>query len=547
MELDRTRIIFLAIIGATAIIICGALGYNFYNNQINQANPTPIANVVSGTENQQTGGSTTVSQQQLDSPEPIFGPNYDDGDGLPTYICGADAFGSYFTLQQMQMSGKDIEHGFHLGIVPFFLDDDPEYNVSEEQRTALLNAGEWDCLLTTLDSVALKSPGIITAVIDESAGADQLWARDIETINDLKSKRITFSRGSVGEYFVYYALSIAQLSPRADVTLMPQDSVADAVAFFNSGQADAVSGWEPDIYDAEESGGVPLLSSNQLRIVMDVIVTSRQSIADQADLVQNFHDAWFDTLKDQVEDFDGAAAMIANWGHNDWSFVYPETAADDLNAWLESVAQADLGDNAFVMRDSRPLLNRLRIARRVWAASDRSVPNDDVNELINPGFVLRSAEKASLQASGSPVNDTFSVSSQLDLSGVATGAAETLAVLPCRTFTFLPESTELTLESRRILDSCVVPTLSQSVGLFLRVQGSSAWPANDPPYTEEDILEVAEGRAQSVVDYLVSQDIDPARFIVETTLPPEERRNTDDANLQRLDRFVELTLITAGR
>jgi hypothetical protein len=547
MELDRTRIIFLAILGATAIIICGALGYNFYNNQINQANPTPPAVAESGTGNQETSNSATVSQNQLESPNPIFGPNYDAEDGLPTYICGADAFGSYFTLQQMQMSGKDIEHGFHLGIVPFFLDDNPDYGVSEEQRTALLNAGEWDCLLTTLDSVALTSPGVITAVVDESAGADQLWARDIETINDLKNQRITFSRGSVGEYFVYYALSIAQLSPRADVSLMPQDSVADAVAFFNNGQADAVSGWEPDIYDAQESGGVPLLSSNQLRIVMDVIVTSRQSIADQADLVQNFHDAWFDTLKDQVEDFDGAAALIADWGHNDWSFVYPETASDDLSAWLESVAQADLGDNAFIMRDDRPLLNRLRIARRVWAASDRSVPNDDVNELINPGFVLRSAEKASLQANGNPVNDTFSVSSQLDLSGVATGAAETLAVLPCRTFTFLPESTELTLESRRILDSCVVPTLSQSVGLFLRVQGSSAWPANDPPYTEEDILEVAEGRAQSVVDYLVSQDIDPARFIVETTLPPEERQNTDDANLQRLDRFVELTLITAGR
>jgi hypothetical protein len=546
MELDRTRIIFLAIIGATAIIICGALGYNFYNNQINQANPTPAVAADSSTADQQAS-STTVSKPQLDSPEPIFGPNYDAGDELPTYICGADAFGSYFTLQQMQMSGKDIEHGFHLGIVPFFLDDNPDYDVSEEQRTALLNAGEWDCLLTTLDSVALTSPGVITALVDESAGADQLWARDVETINDLKNKRLTFSRGSVGEYFVYYALSIAQLSPRADVTLMPQDSVADAVAFFNSGQADAVSGWEPDIYDAEESGGVPLLSSNQLRIVMDVIVTSRQSIADQADLVQNFHDAWFDTLKDQVEDFDSAASMIADWGHNDWSFVYPETAVDDLSAWLESVAQADLGDNAFIMRDSRPLINRLRIARRVWAASDRTVPNDDVTELLNPGFVLRSAEKASLQASGSPVNDTFSVSSQLDLSGVATGAAETLAVLPCRTFTFLPESTELTLESRRILDSCVVPTLSQSVGLFLRVQGSSAWPANDPPYTEADILEVAEGRAQSVVDYLVSQDIDPARFIVETTLPPEERRNTDDANLQRLDRFVELTLVTAGR
>ncbi|MFN2137004.1 MAG: ABC transporter substrate-binding protein [Candidatus Promineifilaceae bacterium] len=547
MQLDRTRIIFLAILGATAVIICGALGYNFYSNLT--ATPTPAAgNTTSGTTSTTAGGATaTPRPRQLDSPEPVFGPNYDSEDGLPTYICGADAFGSYFTLQQMQMSGQDIEHGFHLGIVPFFLDDNPDYDVSEELRTALLNAGDWDCLLTTLDSVALTSPGVVTAIVDESAGADQLWARGIDTINDLKGERITFSRGSVGEYFVYYALSIAQLSPRADVTLMPQDSVDEAVTFFNEGQADAVSGWEPDIYNAEESGGVPLLSSNQLRIVMDVIVTSRQSIAQRADLVQDFHDAWFATLKDQVEGFESAAEQIAGWGHNDWSFVYPETATDDLQAWLESVAQADLGDNAFVMRDPRPLLNRLQIARRVWAASDRSVPNDDVNDLINSGFVLRSAEQASLQANGEPVNDTFSVSAQLDLSGVATGAAETLAVLPCRTFTFLPESTELTLESRRILDSCVVPTLSQSVGLFLRVQGSSAWPENDPPYSEEDILEVAEGRAQSVVDYLVSQDIDPARFIVEAVLPPEERRGTDDPNLQRLDRFVELTLVTAGR
>lgn len=547
MKLDRTRVIFIAIIGITLLVICGALAYNFINDLTQQPAATPVVQTEGATPSSNAAATPAV---RLDSPEPVFGPNVDSADGLPTYICGADAFGSYFTLQQMQMSGKDIEHGFHLGIVPFFLDGDPAYDVSEEQRTALLNSGQWDCLLTTLDSVALKSPGVITAIVDESAGADQLWAREVPTINDLKGKRITFSRGSVGEYFVYYALSIAQLSPRSDVTLMPQDSVTAAVEFFNTGQADVVSGWEPDIYDAESSGGVPLLSSNQLRIVIDTIVTSRQSINNKADLVQNFHNAWFDTLKAQVEDFDTAAAQIADWGHNDWSFVYPETAAADLTVWLESVAQADLGDNAFVMRDTRPILNRLEIARRVWAASDLPVPSDDVADLVNPGFVLRAADQASLQANGTPVNDTFSISAQLDLTDVATGtsgAAATLAVLPCRTFTFLPESTELTLESRRILDSCVVPTLSQSVGLFLKVTGSSAWPANEPPYTEEEIVEVAEGRAQSVVDYLVSQDIDPARFIIETALPPESRRDTDDPNLQAQDRYVELTLITAGR
>lgn len=542
-NMDRTRIIFVAIVGVALLVVCGFLGYSLISGALGGDEATPTAAVAVAT----PGGEQPTPSVDLESPEPIFGPEYDPNDGLPTYVCGADAFGSYFTLQQMQMSGKDVEHGFHLGIVPFFLDDDPAYEISEEQRTALLEAGIWDCLLTTLDSVALTSPGVITAIVDESAGADQLWARDVETINDLKGKRISFSRGSVGEYFVYYALSIAQLSPRSEVTLVPEDSVLAAIEAFNNGQADAVSGWEPDIYDAEQSGGVPLLSSNQLRIVVDVVVTSRQSIRNEPDLVQNFHNAWFDTLKAQVENFDTAAQQIAGWGHNDWSFVYPETASDDLTAWLESVAQADLGDNAFVMRDTRPIINRLQIARRVWAASDVTVPNDDVQALIEPGYVLRAADQPALQPIGKPVNDTFSISAQLDVSGVDTDTAATLAVLPCRTFTFLPESTELTLESRRILDGCVVPTLSQSVGLFLRVLGSSAWPANDPPYTEEDILEVAEGRAQSVVDYLVSQGIDPARFIVEATLPPADHRNTDDPQIQAQDRYVELTLVTVGR
>lgn len=542
-NMDRTRIIFVAIVGIVAIVICGVLTFNFVSDRVGEedAPVTPAVAVVTPDDVRATPAV------DLDSPEPIWGPNYDPADGLPTYICGADAFGSYFTLQQMQMSGKDIEHGFHLGIVPFFLDDDAAYDVSEEQRTALLDGGLWNCLLTTLDSVALFSPGVITAIVDESAGADQLWARGLETINDLEDQRIAFSRRSVGEYFVYYVLSIAQLSPRSDVTLVPKDSVADAVEAFNDEQADVVSGWEPDIYDAELGDGVPLLSSNQLRIVVDVVVTSRQSIANDADLVQSFHDAWFDTLKDQVEGFDAAALQIAEWGHNDWSYVYTETASDDFQIWLESLAQADLGDNAFVMEDTRPIVNRLEIARRVWAASNLNVPADDVAELVNPGFVLRAASQPSLQPNGDPVNDTFSISSQLDLTGVSTDAAATLAVLPCRTFTFLPESTELTLESRRILDNCVVPTLSQSVGLFLQVTGSSAWPSNEPPYTEDDILEVAQGRAGSVVDYLVSQDIDPARFILTATLPPEDHWNTDDPSIQASDRFVELTLVTAGR
>jgi ABC-type nitrate/sulfonate/bicarbonate transport system substrate-binding protein len=526
------------VIGAVLVFGCIIVGTIVYRNY----SAAQLAD--QATQNTPVPGTPVV---EVESPNPVFGPNYDPADGLPVYICGADAFGSYFTLQQIQMSGKDIEHGFHLGIVPFFLDENPAYDISEEQRTELVRQGKWNCLLTTLDSVALSSAGTITALVDESAGADQLWARDVTTINDLKGKRIAFSRGSVGEYFVYYTLSIARLNPRFDVTLVPTDSVAEAVEAFNSNQADAVSGWEPDIYDAELSGGAPLLSSNQLRIIMDVIVTSNQSIIQEPELVQAFHDAWFDSLKYQAENFTDAANLIADWGHNDWSFVYPGSAEEDLTLWLATVAQADLSDNIFVMRDTTPLIKQLEIARRVWAASGATVPNDDVAFLIDPGFVSRAALQPNLQTTGTPVNDTFSLSTRLEITNISTEDAATLVVLPCRRFTFLPESTELTLESRRILDDCVLPTLSQSVGLFLEVNGSAAWPGPPGTYTEDEIRDFAEARAQSVVDYLVSQGIDPARFIIIATLPPEDHRETEDPLIQGEDRFVEMTLITVGR
>lgn len=542
MKLDRTRLVFIAILGLTLLIACGALIFRFVNrsggNGGTTADATPTARPTTST----PGGAN------LTSPEPVWGPNYQAGDGRPTYICGADAFGSYFILQQMQVAGLDVKNGFHLGIVPFLLNGDAAYDVSEEQRTALLEAGRWNCLLTTLDSVALSSPGVITAIVDESAGADQLWGRNIATVNDLKGQRIAFARGSVGEYFTYYALSIARLNPRFDVTLVPRDNVADAVAAFNAGQADAVAAWEPDIYEARQSGGVPLLSSNQLRIVIDVIVTSRQAIQNSPDLVQSFHNAWFETLKAQVEDFNTAAQRVAAWGNNDWTLVYPETAVDDLRSWLESVAQADLGNNAAVMRDTRPIVDRLNIARRVWAASGLSVPQDDVSTLVNPNFVALAAQQPALQPAGKPINPTFSIAASIDLSGVSDSQdAVTLAVLPCRRFTFLPESTQLTIESRRQLDDCVLPTMLQSVGLFLQVKGSSAWPGPAGTYTEAEILEFAQARAQSVVNYLVSQGLDSARFIVTATLPPPAHRETSDPNIQAEDRFVEMTLITSGR
>ena len=535
--MNRGRLVLFAFIILVAVIIIGVSVVN-QSGLLEGPTPVPTATVAV------LAPPPTVAPVIAD---PLLADGVNSNDGLPIYTCAADAFGSYFTLQQMVMAGIDVENGFHLALIPFALDEMSDYDIAEEGRAAALGSGQWDCLLTTADSIALSSAGVITAVVDESAGADQLWVRDVATINDLRDQRIVYSRGSVGEFFVLFTLNVARLNPRTDVTLVPVNSVADAVATFNRGQADVVSGWEPDIYEAEQSGGTELLTSDQLRIIIDIIATSRQAIEGKPQVVQAFHNAWFQTLKAQMEDFDTAAQQIADWGHNDWSFVYPESASSDLDAWLTNIAQATLGNNLTVMRDNSPLIQRLEVARRVWAASGVTVPADDVSSLIDPRFVLEAGARTELQSSAQPVNASFSLGSRPDLTGIAPNSGETLGVLPCRRFTFLPESAELTLESRRILDDCVVPIMSSSVGIFLRVTGSSAWPGPVGTYTEQDIQDFGLARAQAVVDYLVSQGLDPARFVAEATLPPEERRNTDDADLQALDRFVEMSLITVGR
>lgn len=545
--LNRTRLIFFIILGITAVLVCGLFVVSQFVGGGGQ--PTPVAGGIIAT------ATPAPTPERVPAPEPIYAPDADLDDGLPTYVCEADAFGSYFTLQQMQMQGIDVKHGFHLGIIPFFLDEEnqPQYNIDEQARVALMEQGDVDCLLTTLDSVALHGePLIVTAFVDQSAGADLFYAREGEITqierSQLRGKRITFVEASVSEYFARFVLYLAGLQPQ-DVEMIGAGSMAEAVELFNNNRADAISGWEPDIYEAEQSGGVPLLSSEQMRVIIDVVTTSPTAIQNKPELVQQFHDAWFETLKLQFEDFDTAAQQVAVWGHNDWSFVYPDSAGDDLEAWLANVAQATLEDNVDAMNNTDAIVDRLNLAQRIWASAGRDVHTDAPETLIDPRFVERSAGKPELSTRATPVNDTFALEGRADLTQVAGEDAQTLAVLPCRKFQFQPESTILTRSARKLLDDCVAPALTQSIGLSLQVTGSSAWPTENPetgePYSRQEILDFARARAESVVNYLVEEHgIDRARFKIDAVAPEE---SSDDPLVQEDHRFVEMKLIVSGR
>lgn len=485
--------------------------------------------------------ANTAPTAAPNAPAPTVAPN-SPSKGTVTFAF--DAFPTYYPGIVMEVQGLLKQRGYELKLVPFGLDG--ANDVPEEQRWANLKSGEWDVLATTLDGFARQSDpaiGAITAVIDESAGADKLVAKpEITTINALKSQRIAFSQGSVGEYFLYYALSLAGLGPQ-DVQLVPQAAVADAVKAYTSGQADAVSAWVPDVQEAEAAGAKTIIASDKLRAILDVLISSRPAIENKTEALQAFHDAWYEALKQMTDTPDQAEQALLKWGHADWTFI---EKPGDLRAALEPLAQATLNTNQIAFQQPQLLVSRLQQAQQVWARAGQTPPQADLNQMVDPRFTLGSSKAQQLFSNQPPVNSSFLLTAKVDLPQLSSEEqqnAQDVVKLPLEKIDFQPESARLTDQAVSDLNSQVLPVLRASQ-LYLKIEGSAAWPGPDGRFTEAQIQEVAQARADSVAQFLAQQGIDPNRLIV-STIPSKFPNSLNESELVQ-DRIVRFTLVTTG-
>lgn len=467
-----------------------------------------------------------------------------DAPSKGTITFAFDAFPTYYPGIIVAVKGLLKQRGYDLTLVPFGLDD--QSDVPEAQRWEQLKSGTWDVLATTLDGFARQSDpsiGAITAVIDESAGADKIVAKpEIATINDLRGKRVAFSQGSVGEYFLYYALSLAGMTPQ-DVTMVPKDSVADAVKAYVDGEADAVSAWEPDVVQAQDEGAHEVIASDKLRAILDVLISSRPALAGKAEALQAFHDAWFDALRTMVDAPAEAGQTLVDWGHADWTGI---STPDDLTPALEKLAQATLGANKLAFQSPQLLVSRINEARQVWERAGQTPPSTDLNQLVNGQFALNSAQSAALATAQPPVNSSFLLTARVELPQLSTEDqqnAQAIVKLPLEKIDFEPDSTRLAQKAITDLSTQVMPVLRSS-RLYLKVEGSSAWPGPEGRFSKESILQFAQERAQSVATFFVQQGIDPNRLII-GTIDPKFPNSLNEDELSQ-DRIVRFTLVTTG-
>lgn len=179
-----------------------------------------------------------------------------------------------------------------------------------------LNAGQLDCNSQTLnDTISSIAGGADLQVVltnDNSTGNDQIIvAEGINSVADLRGKRVAAEEGTVDHYLLLLGLEQAGLSAD-DITFVPLETGAAAAAFV-AGQVDAVGVFAPFTTQALRRPGSSTLftSADFPGAISDHLVCRREFVEANPEKIQEVVNAWFATLAVMQADPDGTLAILS--------------------------------------------------------------------------------------------------------------------------------------------------------------------------------------------------------------------------------------------
>jgi len=209
-----------------------------------------------------------------------------------TVRLGFSAWPGWFPWQVAQEKGLFAKKGVTVDLKYF----DSYTDSLQALSTRNLDANS-QTLNDTLTSVSGGAKQTIVLVNDNSTGNDQIIAAPgINSIADLKGKKIAVEQGTVDHYLLLLALKRAGLS-ESDVTVTPLLTAAAAAAFL-SGQVDAVGAFAPFTTTAlGRSGSKAITTSKDFPgAIPDHLVFDSAFVTDHPAEVQKMVQTWFDTL-----------------------------------------------------------------------------------------------------------------------------------------------------------------------------------------------------------------------------------------------------------
>ena len=258
-----------------------------------------------------------------------------------------------------------------------------------------LAAGQLDGNCQTLnDTISFADSAVngevAVLVNDNAAGNDKIIvAEEINTIQDLQSKKVAVEAGVVDDFLLTLALEEAGMS-RDDVEIVDLETGAAAAAFA-SGQTDAVGAFPPFWLTAlKREGSKELITSKDFPgAIPDLLVVSQKLIDEQPEQVQALVNTWFDILDFMEQNPERADEIMAQRA---------DVTVEELQLFKEGTKMFTLEENLEAFSDGDSMKHMPFAARRMAqfmldVGFIESEP--DLTKILDAQFVKAHAEAQS--------------------------------------------------------------------------------------------------------------------------------------------------------
>lgn len=255
------------------------------------------------------------------------------------------------------------------------------------EKNAAMIRGDIDGMGGTIDSAIISAasgvPGTIVFMFDRSNGTDGiLVTEDVQSIADLRGKRVAVEEGFVGHFFLLYVLEQHGLGPD-DIELVPMTTDL-AGAAFAAGQVDVAVTWEPYLSTAKvREGARVLISSAELEpILADTLFLSDDFIRTRPDDIRKLVAALLEANEYWLANEDECNAIVARSWQMDIKEVQEIMTTDELYGRVQQREQ--FGANA---SETGALLAYLKKCASLWKRAGVIEKAIDGEQLVDPQFV----------------------------------------------------------------------------------------------------------------------------------------------------------------
>jgi NitT/TauT family transport system substrate-binding protein len=423
-----------------------------------------------------------------------------------------------------------------------------EFILENDLNTALnaWMAGEYDIMVQTADAFPLYTgpkdinefgPKAIMQV-DWSRGGDAIIVkRGINTVNDLKGKRVAVAIPSPAQTLLISSLEAANLKYN-DVNVIKTSDNLKAAELFRSNDVDAAVVWSPD--DILATRDVPgskilLTTKEQSHIIADIMFASQETINKKGDMIKGFYEGWMKGLAEVRANkvnqekaakylaelngltVDDALGMMAN--------VYWTSHGDNLNFFgLNPDYKGMKGEDLYA-----------KMAKKFIETGDMDGTVPPFRSVIYLGAVQSSDVNLTGQAHAAEGRKTFAPSTP------AEATAPAIASKPI-SINFESGKFNLSENAKTIIDLQFADVARTFGNVKVRVEGNT-----DNVGSRQSNMILSQKRAKAVADYLKSQyNMDPNKFVIVGNGPDKpvsgcESNSTEDCKAK--NRRTEFVLI----